>query len=314
MKYISLTNELVETSAESFLIDFQGEGEVLIVSFGFYDYTSTPSFDFYKQVKKLEVLSGRKVNKLLLRDVKNQWYLKGIPGLGDNIDSTIKAIRKIIAEMKPSKVITVGQSMGGYGAILYGLLLGADEVISYGPLSCFDSKKLEIMHDYRWMVVVKQLEANKPVKFYNNLPELIRNYKSKTPDMRILYGTKPGCLPADRNEAVNHDVGHAVQFYGLKGVKLYPFHNSSHAIIQYLKINNVINEIMLNFLFDTKLVGSSLPGVNAEWQIWLADNLSQSCALNDLVDVMSSNGFTKETASAAVENAQLQYELAEYFQ
>ena len=67
---------------------------MLAICFGYYDLKGNNQFDFYKRLKKLEVLSGKKINKLLLRDKQNLWYHYGVPPLGVDVDETVAADKK----------------------------------------------------------------------------------------------------------------------------------------------------------------------------------------------------------------------------
>jgi predicted esterase YcpF (UPF0227 family) len=70
---------------------------------------------------------------LFLRDDEFCWYI------GNNKKSFIEDYSKIIAHyisvcaLKANKVITIGSSMGAYGAILYAALLGLKGVIALNP-------------------------------------------------------------------------------------------------------------------------------------------------------------------------------------
>ncbi len=307
MELAPITNEIVDASSESYLLDFQGEGELLAICFGFYDAAGNPQFDFYKRLKKLEVLSGKKINKLLLRDKSSSWYHYGIAGLGGNVEQTVAGINNIIKQIKPSKIITIGQSMGGYAAIMYGALLEVDKAISFGPLSCFDTAKLEILRDYRWMELVKKVAAEPPEIFYDDLPKLLRGTKSKT-EFEIFYGTNPGG-GAERNEAVNYDAAHALAFCDLPGVKLFPLHNSPHAVVEYMRVNKIIDDALLNRLFGLAPQGRD-DTVNAEWGKWLEENIRLGCADKQLVDTLANNSFSQEFALAAIAAVHAKRDLA----
>jgi hypothetical protein len=62
------------------------------------------------------------------------WYLNGIPGLGDSLESTIAFLKGLIYSFThgQGRLIAYGGSMGGYGAILYACLLNAEIAIATG--------------------------------------------------------------------------------------------------------------------------------------------------------------------------------------
>ncbi len=64
-------------------------------------------------------------NQLYLRTPQNDWYQHGIPGLGKDFETTIESIKTIIKANGCDEIYTCGSSMGGYGALLFGLALDA---------------------------------------------------------------------------------------------------------------------------------------------------------------------------------------------
>jgi pimeloyl-ACP methyl ester carboxylesterase len=117
-----------------------------------------------------------------------------------------KACRSLIREIRPSKVITIGQSMGAYAAVMYGLLLEVQQVIAFGPLSFLDPQQALLYHDRRWLSVMRDLAANPPASGYYDLQALGRAKAGALPDMHIIFGTKPD---AAGKESVNLDAMHA---------------------------------------------------------------------------------------------------------
>ena len=65
---------------------------------------------------------------IFIRDIKKQWYLGGINA---QINSPEKMFEFLEKETKNHKVITIGSSAGGYAAVLYGQLLGAERIYTF---------------------------------------------------------------------------------------------------------------------------------------------------------------------------------------
>ncbi len=82
-------------------------------------------FDFWN--------TGRKIreNLLFVSDGKNLWYQDGVAGLGTTIDGTAGKITEWCKALGANEVITIGASMGGYGAILFAHKLGG-RAFSFG--------------------------------------------------------------------------------------------------------------------------------------------------------------------------------------
>ncbi|EOM1368664.1 hypothetical protein ACNBBY_001276, partial [Escherichia coli] len=92
-------------------------------------------FDFWKSADELPY------NILLINNGKNEWYQDSIPGFSSSISETIEKIKYISEQLGCDEIITIGVSMGGYAASLFGALLDCrvlafsfDTVLKY-PLS-----------------------------------------------------------------------------------------------------------------------------------------------------------------------------------
>lgn len=65
----------------------------------------------------------------------NAWYLGGIPGLGATVDAVSGALAQLAGSGGYRRVVTYGSSMGGFGALLHGLVLGAHVIVTHGAES-----------------------------------------------------------------------------------------------------------------------------------------------------------------------------------
>lgn len=74
-----------------------------------------------------------KAHRLFVNAPGNCWYQDGVPGLGASVAETATALSALAATLAPTAVSTVGISMGGYAALLFGSLIGADAMLAFGP-------------------------------------------------------------------------------------------------------------------------------------------------------------------------------------
>jgi hypothetical protein len=86
-----------------------------------------PPFEFRRIARDLPV------NLLRLRDNHQLWFQAGIPGVSANPAETARFIQSQIYAINPTRLVAVGSSMGGYAALLFGTLLGFDEVHAFSP-------------------------------------------------------------------------------------------------------------------------------------------------------------------------------------
>lgn len=77
---------------------------------------------------------GGQCDLVFFIDIDQCWYHKGIKNITNNIDETIEYINDIVQNGNYKKVIFMGNSAGGYGAILFGSICNnVDYVISFIP-------------------------------------------------------------------------------------------------------------------------------------------------------------------------------------
>lgn len=150
-------------------IDFKKEGIPLIISFA----GLGEQFNFGKTLDDLNV------NVIYLRDVNHNWYLNGLSGVGDYVEDVSDFLINKIVEIKPSKVITLGTSAGGFAAILYGHMLQADAVLAFSPQTFMNRWNCIKYLDYRWLDRVVQIyQGDRSNRVYLDLKEIIFNTKT----------------------------------------------------------------------------------------------------------------------------------------
>lgn len=294
-----LTNDIVERSEAAFLVDAVVPDGLLVLTFGFVSWDGPPRFDFYGRLKKLESLTGTPINKVLIRDFANAWYHRPIAGLGGHADEITASLRTLIDRLAPRQVITIGQSMGGYAAILFGFLLGVDRILSFGPLSFLDSRAALSYHDRRWLAVMLELEKTPPPVCYFDLPTVARMADPRKTALHVFFGTKPDVDHA--SEAVNPDALHAARIAAYPNCVLHPFPHSGHAIVQHLIDNRQINALLAHHVLGRDLPelqpAISLP---AEWLAWIEENVRLGVPRPTLLDTLKRHGFEEEVCRIAL--------------
>jgi len=79
--------------------------------------------------------SGRAHHCLFVSDLRRTWY--NGTGLAEEI---CRIVRQKAKALGVRRIITIGNSMGGFGAILFARLLQADTAIAFTPQYSFDSR------------------------------------------------------------------------------------------------------------------------------------------------------------------------------
>ncbi|APA69084.1 hypothetical protein [Janthinobacterium sp. 1_2014MBL_MicDiv] len=298
----ALDNRLVATTGDDVLVDRIVPGAPLVIAFGFVSWTTRPAFDFYGRLKKLEQASGQHLNKILVRDSGNAWYHRRIAGLGSHVDETAQALRDLVRSIAPSQVTTLGQSMGAYAAVMYGLLLEAQQIVAFGPLSFLDVEQARLYHELRWLSVMESLAQDPPRSGYYDLAALCRARATADTQLHLVFGTRPDVANAgaSASESVNLDAMHAQRLAAFGNCTLHPFPHSGHAVVQHLIDTKRINGLLAQCILGLALAPEPMPDVSREWQDWVAENLRLGCASEQLVAVLQQHGFSHASSMAAV--------------
>ncbi|EFE8025161.1 tetratricopeptide repeat protein [Escherichia coli] len=74
---------------------------------------------------------------LYVNDANNGWYQNGIPGMGSSVDESCEFILSLARTISADKIYTMGSSMGGYGALLFGCKLNA-YALAFDPETLLD--------------------------------------------------------------------------------------------------------------------------------------------------------------------------------
>ncbi|MDO8040755.1 hypothetical protein [Janthinobacterium sp. SUN137] len=306
----ALDNRLVATSADDVLVDRIVPGAPLVIAFGFVSWTTRPAFDFYGRLRKLEQASGQHLNKVLVRDSGNAWYHRRIAGLGNHVDETAQALRELVRRIAPGQVSTVGQSMGAYAAVMYGLLLDAQQIVAFGPLSFLDVQQARLYHELRWLPVMESLAQDPPPSGYYDLAALCRARATADTQLHLVFGTRPDVARPDvanagasASESVNLDAMHAQRLAAFGRCTLHPYPQSGHAVVQHLIDTKRINGLLASCILGLTLEEEPMSEIGAAWHDWVAENLRLGCAGEQLVAVLQQHGFSLASSMAAVDAA-----------
>jgi len=146
-------------------------------------------------------------------DMDWTYYLGPVRGLGGNLDETAAALRAIVAELGGTSCYCVGNSGGGFGALLFALRLQARRTLAFSPPTAI-RESLEGVR--RKGVVLDGLVSAR------NEVELREFYlaSANPPPARIHF---PG--------SNLHDTAEAENLAGLPGIELQPIDETNHNLI-----------------------------------------------------------------------------------
>lgn len=167
---------------------------------------SLPKFD--------KTLRAHGVSTLYLTDPRRMLMLAGIPSFGSH-DETIAGLGALLEAWGVDRIYCMGLSAGGYGAILYGLDLGARRILTMAAPTTLTGPVIEA--DGRGRIIVSriqsevsgELDLRKRLETASRPPPIINYYGlDSPPDVRHALHLEG--LPNVSLRAVDGVVGHDV--------------------------------------------------------------------------------------------------------
>jgi hypothetical protein len=121
-------SEEIPEDSPTYYLDCRFESATLLISLSVFPAPGGKSaFDFVRAADPIPV------KKMFIRDPNMLWYQKGTPGLGTDVPTMAERIRAIIADQHVQRTVMIGNSGGGFAAILFGVILGVDEIHAFNP-------------------------------------------------------------------------------------------------------------------------------------------------------------------------------------
>ena len=180
----------------------------------------------------LKTFTAKNINTLFLKDFQQCWYQQGLLGLSNNILETVEIIKKQIPPHQ-EKTYTIGTSAGGFAAILFGVLLGVDKIIAFGPQT----------------IITKQT-FQKFKSIDSRLEEI--NLEDELLDLKQLLAKTEYHGSVHIHFANKHETDNiaAARLAGLKNVHLHPWETNAHNVAGWLKKENKLESILSELFPD----------------------------------------------------------------
>lgn len=187
-----------------------------------------PPFEFYKASGIIDE------TKIFFRDFDQSWYHAGLKDITADIDTTAIYIESIIKEINPETIFFVGNSMGGYAAILFSSLIGKGEVIAFSPQTFISSDLREKYSDTRWPhQIAKTLALPTTKKEAYDLREILLNTKNR--NKTSIFVARDSVL----------DLAHASHVKDCSGVEVFEFDTGGHSLVRELRDKGKLSQIMV---------------------------------------------------------------------
>jgi hypothetical protein len=205
------------------------ESESLIVALTSYNADSSKEtiLDFPS------LLGNSDFSAILLKDLSNSWYTKGLEGVGNSHEDVIAYLTSIRARYK--RVLFIGDSMGAFGAILLGSRLNADKIIAISPQTTVSPQTCRLMGDGRFLRYFDRL-TDIPAAI-QDAREILRVWPPKSLDIYVSRGDIA-------------DVENAMNIEGLPNVNIQYIEQFDHWMAEQLKRYSALRGMVRNFLLN----------------------------------------------------------------
>ena len=244
MKTVSPFEQQINDKSIPVVRDFTADSRIMLIAFGGVGgKLAMPPFEFFN------ITSGFGIKKIFVRDVQKAWYHHGLPGVGTTIAHVVEALEKDIAAQSVERLVICGNSMGGYAAILFGLLLGADIVLAFSPQTFIGKMRRFLHRDSRWNEEMKKLHSSERAqRNYFDLRAVFRRQVNRKTIFHIYYNR---CEPLD--------LVHARRLQEMRNVFLHARTEGGHTLVRHLRDSGLLREILLDSL-STMNIGNSSAG------------------------------------------------------
>jgi hypothetical protein len=210
-------------------LDMASDSRTLLLAFGgMQGRIGMPPFEFLRLTGEIPV------KRLFVRDVRQAWYHRGTPEYGETIEAVADALREVLAGHDVERLVTAGSSAGGYAALLFGTLLGADVVLCFAPQTTLELGAMEEIGDHRWdELLVPLVEAGSIDPRWADLAAALPQARRTHTRYQVYFDDS---LPVDRL--------HAERLVGLEGLRLYRFGTGSHNLVRELRDLGALERIL----------------------------------------------------------------------
>lgn len=217
---------------DGIVTDFSVDSKAMLITFGgIRGRFGMPIFEFFNLTANFDS------QKVYLRDLEQVWYQNGITGIGKNVDQVALYINNLVRNQNTERVVLVGNSAGGYAALLFGGLLRVDEVHAFSPQTCLSRQARFQYGDYRWLLEIQKLHLTRQSgDRYLDLLPVLQGKKGKT-RFHIHY--------CHRHRL---DRIHATRLGQCQNVVLHQYESGGHALVRQLRDNGSLARLLLDAL------------------------------------------------------------------
>ncbi len=218
----------------SLSIGFDNDSHTLLIAFGGIPGGSIgiPAFEFVNATQELPV------KRLFMRDLQVAWYHRGVPGRGGTLESVADSLAELRTLHEIDRLVVAGNSAGGYAALAFGTLLGADVALCFAPQTVIDLGQLHDLGDHRWDAeLAPHAAAGALDSRWSDLRTALPRARRADTTYQVYF-----------DESLDLDRAHAERLAGLEGVRLHAFPAGGHSLVRELRERGELGGILRSAL------------------------------------------------------------------
>lgn len=211
-----------------------GDSRTLLIAFGGMrgGFGGVPLFEFSTLTENMPA------KRLFVRDLRQAWYHQGVPQHGRTLLEFVESLRRLISSCEVDRLVATGNSAGGYAALVFGTLLGADTILSFAPQTVLDLEILAAMDDHSWD------ERLEPLTAAGALDDRWTDLRHALP--RARHGDT--CCEVYFASSHREDRLHAERLDGLEAMHLFPVHAARHNVAREMRDSGALERVLRHAL------------------------------------------------------------------
>jgi len=209
--------------------DFASPSPDLLIAFGgFSGELGMPVFEFANFTGRFDT------KRLFVRDIRQGWYQFGLAGICDDIPGVTSFLQRVIREQEVRNVVVIGNSMGGFAALLFGCLIGAVQVHAFSPQTFIGPWRRTFAGDFRWRPQMRKIHRTPGIdRQYWDVRNVLRSSTNRTTQYHIHYC--PGHYL---------DRAHAGRMSKCPGVTLHRYPEGGHGLVRHLRDTGILEKLL----------------------------------------------------------------------
>lgn len=190
-----------------------------------------PSYAFVNTVLRMRRTRKVLCDAYYFKARTNDWYFSGLAG-SKSFEDSCAELSEICAPY--DRVVFLGNSMGAYAALAFGLRLNADMVLAFSPQTRFDKSFCDAIGERRWREEFEAMRAQHPadqMAIRSMWPDPCRSR------VRLFVGGE-----------CSQDMAYATDLDGKPGLELEIFRESGHDLVHDLRATGELERLIYDGL------------------------------------------------------------------